>query len=184
VNHADLDDGAIPDSADRFRQAFQPVANHDAHIVVAAVLDLGQRREPELDGVDEHHRIHRLQRPVAPLGHLTDHLVGDPRDGVLGHGGAVDIAKCAATSPVVNFFAVKDNTISSMPVSRRWRLLTICGSKQAIGVPRHLNLDRADLGEHRLGPRAVAGIAAAAPGRIMLVIAQMLGHLCIQRGWA
>jgi hypothetical protein len=37
-----------------------------------AVADL------HVDGVDEHHRIDRLQRPVAPLGHLTDDLVGDP----------------------------------------------------------------------------------------------------------
>jgi hypothetical protein len=34
----------------------------------------------------------------------------------------------AATSSVVNPFAVKDNTISSIPFSRRWRLLTICGA--------------------------------------------------------
>src|SRR6476661_1030135 len=33
----------------------------------------------------------RLQRSVAPLGHLLDHLVGDLRDGVLGHCGPVDV---------------------------------------------------------------------------------------------
>lgn len=38
-------------------------------------------------------------------------------------------AKCAAISPVVNPRAVSDNTIASIPSSRRCRLRTICGSK-------------------------------------------------------
>jgi hypothetical protein len=32
-----------------------------------------------------------VQRPVAPLGHLLDHLVSDPADRVLGHLGAIDL---------------------------------------------------------------------------------------------
>ena len=35
------------------------------------------------DRVDEDHRIDRVQRPVAPLGHLLDHLVGDLGDRLL-----------------------------------------------------------------------------------------------------
>ena len=54
--------------------------------------------------------------------------------------------------------------------------------KVTVGVSRYLDLDRPDLGKHRLRSAAVAGIAAAAPGRVMLVIAQVLGHLGIQRG--
>jgi hypothetical protein len=38
-------------------------------------------------------------------------------------------AKCAAISPVVKTLADKEITMSSTPVSRRWRFLTICGSK-------------------------------------------------------
>jgi hypothetical protein len=38
-------------------------------------------------------------------------------------------AKCAEISPVVKPFAVTYNTILSMPVSRRWRFVTICDSK-------------------------------------------------------
>jgi hypothetical protein len=32
----------------------------------------------EMDRVDEQHRIHAVQGPMLPLGHLLDHLVGDP----------------------------------------------------------------------------------------------------------
>jgi len=54
--------------------------------------------------------------------------------------------------------------------------------ERAVRIARYLDLDRPDLGEHRLGPDAVTGVAAAPPHRIVLVIAQVLGHLRIQRG--
>ena len=38
-------------------------------------------------------RVHRLQRPVAPVGHLGDNLVGDPGNGVFADRGAVDIGE-------------------------------------------------------------------------------------------
>ena len=44
-------------------------------------------------------------------------------------------------------------------------------------VPRHLDLHRAHLGEHRLSPSPVAGVPAVTPGRIVLVITQMLTEL-------
>ena len=41
---------------------------------------------------------------------------------------------------------------------------------------------RPDLGEHRLGPGAVAGVAAAAAGTVVLVVAEVFGDLRLQRG--
>ena len=104
-------------------RAFEAVADRDADVLDAAVLQLGQHLQPELgafaavtgpqpedvafpahgdpddhidrlvadlpvadldhDRVDEDHRIHRIQRPVGPLGHLLDHLVGDLGDRLL-----------------------------------------------------------------------------------------------------
>jgi hypothetical protein len=52
----------------------------------------------------------------------------------------------------------------------------------SVPVARNLDLDRPDLGEHRLGPGAVAGIAAVAAHRIVLVIAQVRTHLGLERG--
>jgi hypothetical protein len=54
--------------------------------------------------------------------------------------------------------------------------------KAGVPVPRHVDLDRPDLGQHRLGPRAVARVAATAAGRIMLAVAQMLIQLTLQGG--
>lgn len=133
MNDACLDDRAVPHRIHRFGKALEAVADHHAHICGAAVLDLGQHRQPELgalaavagpqaqdvalpgasdpnrhvdrpigdlavadldvDGVDEHHRVHRLHRAVAPLGHLADHLVGDPADGVLRHRRPIDVGE-------------------------------------------------------------------------------------------
>jgi hypothetical protein len=54
--------------------------------------------------------------------------------------------------------------------------------ERGIHIPRHVDVDRADLGQHRLGSHPVPGVAATAPGRVVPVIAEMFGHLGIQRG--
>jgi hypothetical protein len=47
-------------------------------------------------------------------------------------------------------------------------------------VTGQLDLDRSDgIGKHGLGAGAVAGIATIAPGRITLVLAQVIGDLTI-----
>jgi hypothetical protein len=53
--------------------------------------------------------------------------------------------------------------------------------KGGLDVAGHVNLDRADLGQHRLGPHPVAGVATIAVHRIVFVIAEMLSHLRLQR---
>lgn len=58
----------------------------------------------DVDGVDEHHRIHPIEGPVLPFGHLLEHLVGDPGDGVL-------------LSPSLRRYP------ESVPRSRRWSIL-------------------------------------------------------------
>jgi len=46
---------------------------------------------------------------------------------------------------------------------------------------RHHQVDRADIGQHRLPGGAVAVVAAAPPGWIMFLITQVAGHLLSQR---
>jgi hypothetical protein len=43
----------------------------------------------------------------------------------------------------------------------------------AVPVPGHTDLDRPDIGQHRLGPRAVAGVPAVLAGRVMPVLAEV-----------
>ncbi|BCL25110.1 hypothetical protein GCM10017668_69530 [Streptomyces tuirus] len=53
--------------------------------------------------------------------------------------------------------------------------------ERARSVTRHLDLDRPDVGQHGLGPAPVAGVAAAPAGRIVLLIAEVIGDLAFQR---
>ena len=132
-------------------------------------------------------RLQRVRRPkrqevAAPLGHLLDHLVGDLRDGVLGHGGPVDVIEMRgdlAGRESLGGQRQYDLVDTGQP---SLALLDDHRIEGAVGVPRHLDLDRADLGEHRLGPSPIAGIARPAPNGVVFVIAQVLGHLRIQRG--
>jgi hypothetical protein len=55
------------------------------------------------------------------------------------------------------------------------------GRKRGVAVAWHLQVDRADLGQHRLGPGAVAGVGAVAAGRIAVGIAEVVGELTLKR---
>ena len=70
--------------------------------------------------------------------------------------------------------------MSSTPVSRRCLLATIFGSKLESKVSRYRELHRPGIGEHRLGPVAIAGIPAIAAFRVMLGIAQVVIQLTFQ----
>src|SRR5829696_235495 len=76
VDDAGLNRGELPDGVDRVREAFQPVADRDAHVLNAAVLQLGQHLQPEL----------RTLRPVT--GPQTQDVAfsvdGDPDDHIDG----------------------------------------------------------------------------------------------------
>lgn len=50
------------------------------------------------------------------------------------------------------------------------------------GVPGHPDLDRADVGQHGLRTSAIAAVAVVLPGRIVLLVADMVGDLALQRG--
>ena len=76
VDDALLDRGELPDGVDRVREALQAVADRDAHVLNAAVLQLGQYLQPEL----------RTLRPVT--GPQTQDVAfsvdGDPDDHIDG----------------------------------------------------------------------------------------------------
>jgi hypothetical protein len=64
--------------------------------------------------------------------------------------------------------------LSSKPSNRVWNELRL---EAAGAVARHGDLDLAVLGQDRLRARPVAAVAAAAAGRIALLVAQVLGQL-------
>jgi hypothetical protein len=91
-------------------------------------------------------------------------------------------AKWTLISPVVNPLAYNDYTTVSTSDSRPLPLLDDHRLEAGVPVAGDLDLDRSDLGEHRLGPGAVAGVAAPTADWVVLVIAQVLSHLRVQRG--
>gem|GEM_PF-3764028 len=210
----------LPGRVDRVREALQPVADHDAHVLDPTVLDLGEHAEPELrtltaiagqdaenvtfpsrgdadsdierlvtdlpvtdlhhDRVDEHDRVDPIQRPVLPFGHLLDHLVGDLRDRVLAHRGAVDVieVRCDLTGGQPTGSQREDDLVD--PVQPTLPFAHDLGLKRPLTIPRHVDLHGTDLGEHRPGPRPVTGVATIAC--LVLLIAEVLGHLDLESG--
>jgi len=70
--------------------------------------------------------------------------------------------------------------MSSTPVSRRCLLATIFGSKLESRSRGTESSTGPGIGEHRLGPVAIAGIPAIAAFRVMLGIAQVVIQLTFQ----
>ena len=63
------------------------------------------------------------------------------------------------------------------------RILLGARREMTTTVPWHLDLDVAGgFGEHRLRPGAVADVARSRAGRVVLFVAEVLGHLLVQRG--
>jgi hypothetical protein len=54
--------------------------------------------------------------------------------------------------------------------------------ERGVPVARDVDLHRPDLGQHRLGPVPVAGVAAITPDGVVAVVAEVVGDLALQRG--
>jgi hypothetical protein len=135
------------------------------------------------DRVDEHRGVDLVQRAGGPVVHLLNHLVGDPRDRLLRYRGPVDLSEVRADLPGGQALGIERQHDlvhlgqSSLPFAHDLRL------ERAGPIPRHVDLDWAGvLGQHRFRPGAVADIARSGTSRIVLLIAQVLGHLLAQRG--
>ena len=102
------------------------------------------------------------------------------RDRLLGHLRAVDLGQVRGDLPVGQPFRrqgnhhVVDPGQPPLPFGDDFRL------EAGIPVPRHRDLHRPGLGEHRLGPAPVAGIAAIAAFRVVLGIAEVIIQLAFQ----
>ncbi|ANS31084.1 hypothetical protein R1CP_32305 [Rhodococcus opacus] len=138
----------------------------------------------DVNGVDEHDWVHRVERARDPFGHLRKNLVGggtslhEVLGGILlivsfdtvAPGGTSRLrgktsSKWAAISPVVRPFCRQgqdDFVDAGQPSLSFLDDLRIEGS---IGVTRDLDLDRADLREDRFRSSTVAGVPAVAARR-------------------
>jgi hypothetical protein len=131
----------------------------------------------------KNHRIDRVERPVLPLPHLLEHRVGDPADQIGGNLDPVKLQKVPldlanrqtprieADDPIVK------TVEPGLPLGDKLRL------EAAVAVARHGQFDRAVVAEHGFARMPVAAIAGAAPGRVALLVSQMLAQLGAQRAF-
>ena len=85
-------------------------------------------------------------------------------------------AKCAEISPLVSPRLDRLSTTVSISGSRRWRKTGDHLRERALPIPRHLDLHRArGVGQHRLRPPAIAGVAPVAALHGVLAIAEVRG---------
>ena len=137
----------------------------------------------DVDRVDEDRRVHALQRPGGPGAHLLEHLVGDPGDRVLADGRAVHLVEVRgdlAGGQALGEQADRDRVhVRQAPLA----LLDDHRLERAGPVPRHRDAHLpGGVGEHRLGPGAVADVARSGGGCLVFLVAEVLGQLLLQRG--
>ena len=71
--------------------------------------------------------------------------------------------------------------LSSKPVQRVCPLATILRFERRLAIPRRLQLQLAEVALQCLGAFPVARVASVVARRIVLLVAQMIGHLGLQR---
>ncbi len=134
-----------------------------------------------VNGIDEDHRIHRVEGAALPVRQALHDPVGNRRDRLLRHLRAVDLGQVRGDLPVgqplrrQGDHQLIDPGQPPLPFGHDFRLET------GITVPRHADLHRPGLSQHRLAAVAIAGITAIAARRVILLIAQMVVQLALQR---
>ena len=133
-----------------------------------------------VNSINEHDSVNGIQRPALPFRHAVHNPVGDRGDRLLRHLRAVHLGQVRADLPVRQPFRRQGNHHVLNPGQPPLPFSDDSRLEAGIAVTRHRDFHRPGLGEHGLGPVAVAGIAAITPGRVVLAIAEMIIHLAFQ----
>src|SRR5579864_7910897 len=152
-----------------------------ASAIDGLVLDQALIANLDPQGVEKHHRIDCIKRPVLPFPHLVKHGVGDPADEVGRHVGGVEFGQVALDLSHRHAAGIEAQNLVVEPGEMRLALGDQLRLEAAGTIARHRNLDLAILGQERLRARPVAAVAFAASCKIALLIAEMLGQLRSQR---
>ena len=127
-------------------------------VVDLAIADL------HVDGADEHHWIHPIQRPGLPVDQLAQDPGGNRADRVFGDLDPLDLLQVGEDRAMGETLGRQrqpqpidpTEAAPTFPDHRRF--------ERALPIPGDVDLDRADIDEDRVGTRAVAGVPAAAAG--------------------
>ena len=145
------------------------------------VLDQALVADLDPQGVEKHHRIDRVERPVLPFPHLVENRVGDPADQIGRDLGAIEFGQVALDLAHRHAARVEAQDLVVEAVEPGLALGDQLRLEAAGPVARDRDLDLAVLGQDRLRARPVAAVAAAAAGRVALLVAKMLGQLRTKR---
>ncbi|MBO2443863.1 hypothetical protein J4557_40710 [Actinomadura nitritigenes] len=154
----------------------------DAHRHVDRTVGHLTLADLDVEGVDQHDRIHRIERPSPPGLHLFHDFVGDPRDQVARHLDLIDLGQVRADLPGGQALGIQRGDRLVEPFDPAGVLGHDLRLEHPRPVPRHLDPHRPDLGRHRLSRGAVAVVAGRDGRAFAPLIAQMIGHLGFQRG--
>ncbi len=129
--------------------------------------------------IQKHDAVERLQRPVLPGPRLLHHPISDFADQAGADLDLVHLLQMPRISRVVIPRAYRDRILSSNPVQRVWFFLTICGSNSPLrsrGVAISTS-PKSPFSVLRVTPFRLFPLLS--PCRIVLFVAQMLGHLAL-----
>ncbi|CAB5328303.1 hypothetical protein IST4119_00738 [Burkholderia multivorans] len=151
------------------RQVDRLVAHH------AFVADLDSQ------GVEEHDRVHRLERSLLPFAHFVDHGISHRADEVRRHLDAIHLQQETLNLPHAHAAGIhRDDLVveaceASLALGDRYRI------KGAFAVARNLDVEQVIVGCDALAAGAVAMVRAARRLGFALLVAQVVGQFAAQR---
>jgi hypothetical protein len=134
------------------------------------------------DGVHEDGGVDLIERSGGPIGHLVEHPVCNPGDGLLGHARAVDLLEVRGDLPGRQALRVEGEHHLVDALEPALPLLDDDRLEDPRTVARNADLDlAAGVGQHRLRPHAVTGIARPRAGWVVLLVSEVPSQFFLQR---
>ena len=143
--------------------------------VGSAGLHVGSIADLDVDRVQEHHRVERLQRAVLPGGDFVQDRVGDVGDGLVRQLHPQGPREVVLDLPDGHSAGVQRDDLVLQPAEPAGALRDELGGERALPIAGLIQLHRADLGGHGLARSAIAVVSVPATG--VGIAAQMLGQL-------
>ena len=131
---------------------------------------------------NHHQKPPSIEGPILPRRHVGHDGVGDLRDRLPAHRGVVDLFEVRPDLAGREPFRVQRDHVPRQAVEAPPVLGDRYRRERPRPIPRHCQLNLADLGRHRLGRRPVTRVPRPAAHRSVTLIAQMIGHLDLETG--
>ena len=132
------------------------------------------------DRVDQQHRIHGVEGPHLPHGHVLHDGVGDLGDRLTAHLGVIDLRGVRLDLTGGEALGIQRDHIARQALEAALMLGHRHRLEGARTIPRHPQINLADVCLDPLGRRTVARVRRPASGGIVALTAEMLGHLDLQ----